>query len=102
MSEPVSTSFTGRSRHVPALDGVRGIAILVVMVNHLTGFGGPWAFDKWFQYWAWWGHIGVDLFFVLSGYLITGILLDTREPAHFFRNFYADGRFGSFRSTTPF
>jgi peptidoglycan/LPS O-acetylase OafA/YrhL len=50
-------------RHTPALDGVRGIAILVVFATHtqphlLAG-----------------GHIGVDLFFVLSGYLITSILL---------------------------
>jgi len=52
-----------RHRHTPALDGVRGLAILVVFATHtqphlLAG-----------------GHIGVDLFFVLSGFLITSILL---------------------------
>jgi peptidoglycan/LPS O-acetylase OafA/YrhL len=51
-------------RHLPALDGVRALAILGVMAYHL-GYG-----------WASGGYLGVDLFFVLSGFLITSLLLE--------------------------
>ena len=78
-----------RGAHVPVLDGIRGLAILMVMWCHTTGYGGKHAFDMWFNYLSWWGGIGVDLFFVLSGYLITGILLDSRGSSRFFGNFYA-------------
>jgi peptidoglycan/LPS O-acetylase OafA/YrhL len=77
--------------HVPALDGLRGIAILVVMVHHFTifGMGAPTTvLDKRVYKLFAAGWCGVDLFFVLSGFLITGILLDAKGGAHFFRNFY--------------
>lgn len=52
------------SKHVPELDGLRGVAIIVVIIHHqLTPFSLPG------------GFLGVDLFFVLSGFLITGLLL---------------------------
>ena len=67
------------SRRIPALDGLRGIAILAVLVHHqLTPLRLPG------------GFLGVDLFFVLSGFLITGLLLgEFRQTAAIsLRKFY--------------
>jgi peptidoglycan/LPS O-acetylase OafA/YrhL len=69
---------------IPQLDAVRGIAILVVLVHNLGGFAFP-LLSLVTNY----GWMGVDLFFVLSGFLITGILLDSKSSEGYFRNFYA-------------
>jgi peptidoglycan/LPS O-acetylase OafA/YrhL len=61
-AQGATTAVTGR--HLPALDGLRAIAVAGVIAYHL-GFG-----------WAQGGYLGVDLFFVLSGFLITSLLLE--------------------------
>lgn len=73
--------MTGR---IPELDGLRGIAILLVLLFHFAPSSGPLtAFIRVYQM----GWIGVDLFFVLSGFLITGILLDTAGKPAYYRTF---------------
>jgi peptidoglycan/LPS O-acetylase OafA/YrhL len=81
------TEFCAR-KHYPALDGVRGLAVLLVLLHHfiespVSTLTGKIAFRSATLFWT-----GVDLFFVLSGFLITGILLDARGRPHYFRNFY--------------
>jgi peptidoglycan/LPS O-acetylase OafA/YrhL len=71
------------------LDGVRGMAILMVMLFHLLILQGTTRLDGVIAYICGYGWLGVELFFVLSGYLITGILYDAKGEAHYFRNFYA-------------
>jgi peptidoglycan/LPS O-acetylase OafA/YrhL len=77
-------------RHIPGLDGVRGVAILLVFVYHavrlLPYAQGP---ELVVHRLADIGWVGVDLFFVLSGFLITGVLIDAKGIDGYFRLFYA-------------
>jgi peptidoglycan/LPS O-acetylase OafA/YrhL len=59
--------------YIPCLDGLRAIAILLVLVAHLVDSRMPWWFSKIFGFWVP-GTIGVRLFFLISGFLITYIL----------------------------
>ncbi len=80
-----------RGARLPALDGVRGIAIALVMVYHFFAVTGPDGsqLDRVVTHVTGVGWSGVDVFFVLSGFLITGILLDARSGSSpYFRTFY--------------
>jgi len=95
-SAPSPSGGLSLGGHIRELDGFRAIAVLAVVLHHAF-FGYTWRvpresfegiprvvlslFEK--------GWVGVDLFFVLSGLLITGILLDSKGRSNFFRNFYA-------------
>jgi peptidoglycan/LPS O-acetylase OafA/YrhL len=77
--------------HIRVLDGLRGLALLAVMLYHFTaselilkatGVGAK------VQSALGAGWCGVDLFFVLSGFLITGILLDAKGSQNYFKSFY--------------
>mgnify|MGYP001291565445 CR=1 FL=1 len=77
-------------RHLPSLDGLRGLAILLVLVHMLNQLEGQHGFiAACFGLVAVLGWTGVQLFFVLSGFLITGILLDSREAENYYSSFYA-------------
>jgi peptidoglycan/LPS O-acetylase OafA/YrhL len=70
--------------YIPELQGLRGLAVLGVVFYHSRPrLAGTPLYTP-----AEWGWTGVNLFFVLSGFLITSILLDSRGKPHYFRNFY--------------
>jgi peptidoglycan/LPS O-acetylase OafA/YrhL len=64
---------------------LRGLAVLGVVIYHCH----PRLVGTWIHYGSLWGWAGVNLFFVLSGFLITSILLEARGKPYYFRNFYA-------------
>ena len=78
------------NHHIPELDGLRGIAVAAVVLLHarpesIAMLSGPLpGLYKLLGL----GGAGVSLFFVLSGFLITGILLDTKGSPGYFRAFY--------------
>lgn len=89
-TERRGASSAPRMRHCTALDGLRGVAILAVMLYHFSGgYKGPHPALRLWSLVADAGWIGVDLFFALSGFLITGILYETACDEQRVKNFYA-------------
>jgi len=84
LEDPPIRRPTWLPSYIPELQGLRGIAVLAVVVYHchlrLEG--------TWIHYASLWGWAGVNLFFVLSGFLITSILIESRQKPRYFRNFY--------------
>lgn len=74
----MADAVSNNRSYYPALDGLRGVAIILVLFLHNFDFLNYFFF----------GWLGVDLFFVLSGFLITEILLKTLDQPHYIRNFY--------------
>lgn len=78
-----------RSRSL-GLDGLRGLAVLMVFVSHYGGgLQSPHWVLRFLGYVTQAGWTGVVLFFALSGFLITGSLWDSLGSPHLLRNFYA-------------
>jgi peptidoglycan/LPS O-acetylase OafA/YrhL len=89
-----SVRNAGRRRlvHVRELDGVRGLAAIAVFFHHVCFTSVPaegWnAGVRMLSNVSQYGATGVDLFFALSGFLITSLLIEDRESPHYYRNFY--------------
>ena len=85
--DPAGRSLGG---HLPGLDGLRGVAVLLVMAVHFLGDATAQTMvQRWVVKVASYGLVGVDLFFVLSGFLITGLLVESKGQSRYFQNFYA-------------
>lgn len=91
--DPVTrqTRPDGSTKRIPELDGLRGIAIFVVILCHYVGgayVGVRHSLATRIAEVLGLGTVGVDLFFILSGFLIGGILLSSRSSPQYYRTFY--------------
>ena len=90
MSDPPRQGFVRPASRDPALDGLRGVAILLVYVFHYGGgLSSANPAVRFFGYFTQSGWVGVDVFFALSGFLITRLFWEDRETPGCLRNFYA-------------
>jgi peptidoglycan/LPS O-acetylase OafA/YrhL len=88
-SPPLTPRATSARPHGPILelDGLRALAIGLVMLYHVWRYAGPWPLRA-VTYLAYAGWAGVDVFFAISGFLITGILLDAKGSERYWYTFY--------------
>jgi peptidoglycan/LPS O-acetylase OafA/YrhL len=88
MMRPSDDAAVAVSPYIPALDGVRALAILLVIPHNVDVLNAPYPAVVFpLITWMHAGWIGVTLFFVLSGFLITGNLLDTSSAANYYGAF---------------
>ncbi|MDE1161676.1 MAG: acyltransferase [Acidobacteriaceae bacterium] len=86
--QQVSAEGSPYRRHLPGLDGLRGLSVLGVLVAHLLVMPAVTRAGGVAQAFVRFCGMGVVVFFVLSGFLITGILYESLEEEGFFRKFY--------------
>lgn len=84
-----TTAASVWSGHIPALDGIRGLGVILVLFYHYGSSTMALGVGTSVLQATGIGWSGVDLFFVLSGFLITGLLYDAKGKPHYFKNFYA-------------
>ena len=87
-STPAPAHPVSLPARLPTLDGLRAIAILLVVPHNLNLMVTAGGLAHVFIAALYRGWIGVQLFFVISGFLITGILLDARDAPHYYRSFF--------------
>jgi peptidoglycan/LPS O-acetylase OafA/YrhL len=78
--------------HIDELDGIRGVAAIMMVFHHISQSFPEKTSSQALNLWLAVTHagwLGVDIFFALSGFLITRVLLGTRERPHYYKNFYA-------------
>ncbi len=92
VADPKSSTCPHPLRHIRELDGVRGLAALMVFFHHVCYTSiqpGSWGRSvRLLRTISTRGDTGVDLFFVLSGFLITSLLIDARKRPSYYRDFY--------------
>lgn len=84
-----ATAASAWSGHIPALDGIRGLGVILVLFYHYGSSTMALGLGTSVLQVTGIGWSGVDLFFVLSGFLITGLLYDAKGKQNYFKNFYA-------------
>src|SRR5437879_7190652 len=80
----MSAEQSKTSERIPEIDGLRAIACLMVFFHHCSAHLAWWMVPAANRGWS-----GVDLFFVLSGFLVTRILVESKGTNRYFLNFYA-------------
>ena len=89
-SSPAAPNIIPKTRRDAALDGLRGLAILLVFIFHYGGgLQSSNPAQRLFGFFTQFSWCGIVLFFALSGFLITGSLWETNHTLHRLRNFYA-------------